>query len=590
MALPVLNFFTSTGVTVGSVDFGTISSGQESDNLNLEVWNNKGGTVAVDTARNVAITVRNSTAPTGEDPVSGGWIRGRSSGILNPTGQADFRDDAQADLRVIDFTNNLEIGDIPNNSGRKLVFKLVVPNEASAQSQSQFRIIAGFRPLSNPLPFFHNRTFGDGVVEDVVPQIFPAVLEQKNGTWTDLIVRTSGAYTGDSAKQYIVTITGGCLSGIAIGGATYATSDDGGVTFGPALTTSSIAPTNVLTSAGVDEGVDIRFSSLLGATLVDGDSWHIDVDLDPFALKAGVSTSLQGFVGFGEALVFNNRVRHQSVTTLSGLTESNRTYVFIAANGAIDSSVVGNPRAGRLKLGSFLTDSQKVISSEKFALPVTLGTDAFDDFSPILQELDGLTWSFNRGKFRKFNEVIRVPSTSSFPIGTISLFGGTINYIQIDPINETVVTKTGGYNFDHIPLFQVLTGLTFMESIQDDRTNIGVTSLDRTLIQTLSTISTGTTASFSFPDFGVRAIVKKTIFTPSPIGASGYTVSIFGDSAEANLQYQAGTLTGLFTDNFTWFFSNSDNPKTRTIYGGALNQTGVTLDFLTLQIDYEQLH
>ena len=61
-----------------------------------------------------------------------------------------------------------------------------------------------------------------------VPQIFPAILKEKNGTWTDLVVSTSGLYEGNRAKQYCVSITGECFSGLVVGVATYSTSDDGG--------------------------------------------------------------------------------------------------------------------------------------------------------------------------------------------------------------------------------------------------------------------------------------------------------------------------------------------------------------------------
>lgn len=595
MANPILNFFTTAGSTIGLVDFGTIASGQQSDILEIELWNNKGGTIAVDTARNVAVTVRNSTAPAGEDPVENGWVRARSSGIQNPSNQADFIDDNQGAFTKIDLNTNLEIGDIPNNSGRTIFAKLDIPFEASAQNESRFRIIAGFRPPSNPLPFFFNRAFGDGLVDEKVPQIFPAILKEKNGTWTDLVVSTSGLYTGNRAKQYCVSIAGGCFAGLVVGVATYSTSDNGGVTFGPALTTSTTQATNILTSAGVDEGVNIRWSSLLAATLVHGDAWTVNVDINPFGMIPGVSTSLEGVVGFGEALVANNRVRHQSVSVITGLTANNKNYVFIDADGTFDVSLNGNPVVGKLKLGHFETDSQKVISATQFALPVTLGTDAFDDFGPNFQELEGLTFTYFRGKYRRFNEIVRIPALTSFPCGTISLFPNATNYLQIRPVEEQIVALTTGYAFDYIPLFQVVTGGSFMEDIQDDRTNIGVTSLNRSLVATISNITAGLSFAFNFPDFAARAIVKKTVFTPNP-SITGYTITIFGksDLSVASKQYQAGTLSSVFTDSFTWFFSNTDGvpgAESRVLYGTVenLNVGGLTID-LGLEILYEQLH
>jgi hypothetical protein len=592
MANPVLTFFTSAGATISALAFGNVASGQESDVVEVHLFNNRNGTTSVDTARNVAVAVRNDTVPTGTDPVTEGWVRARSDGVINLSNIANVFDDEQNDFTTINEFTNLEIGDIPSNVGRKLFLKLAPPPTAEQQANAAFRIIAGAAPPSSALPFFFNRAFGDGIVEDKVPQIFPPVLSNKEGFWTDLVAVSSGRYTGDRAQQFVVAITG---TAVTIGIAQYRTSNDSGATFGTAITTSTTAPTNVPTSADEDLGVRIRFTSALGGTFGINDEWTIDVDIEPFAMKAGATDSLAGFVGFGEALVANNRIRHSNPTQISGLTVNAKNFIFLEADGTFTNTTDGNPQQGKLKLGHFETNSNRVISAVQFALPVTLGTDAFDDFGPNLQELEGLTWTFFRGKFRRFNEVFRIPGITAFPCGTISLFPGATNYIQINPFDDpepSVVVLTSGYSFDNLPLFRVTTGSTFMEDIIDDRTNIGVTSLERSLVTTISDVTAGVSFSFTSTDFAARAVVKKTVFTPDP-AVTGYTVTIFGksDLSTDSKQYQAGTLSGVFTDDFTWFFTNTDSPETRTLYGVIenLNAGGLTID-LGISLDYEQLH
>ena len=224
MALSELLFYNSSGVTVSSLSFGDIVAGQESETVELQLWNNKDGLFPVNTAEGIVVTVRNGNIPTGQDPVTRGWVRGRSSGIINPSNQANFLDDAQASFSVLDGKVDLEVGDIPSNAGRTLFIKLDVPVDTAKQSEATLYLIAGAKSVSSPLPFFFNRAFGDGLVENTVPQIFPPVLFHKNGFWEDIFATASGRYTGNSAKQYLIHVTGQTL-----GVATYASSDDGGV-------------------------------------------------------------------------------------------------------------------------------------------------------------------------------------------------------------------------------------------------------------------------------------------------------------------------------------------------------------------------
>lgn len=578
MSLPEIFFYSSSGSTITTLSFGDVVAGQQSETVEIQIWNNKGSAFPVDTAKNITITVRNGNVPEFQDPVTRGWVRGRSSGISNPSNQPNFLDDAQETFSVLDGNVDLEIGDLPNNCGRTLFFKLDVPTDTSKQSEATFHLIAGAKSPSSALPFFFNRAFGDGIVDNTVPQIFPPVLSNKTGFWTDLLAISSGRYTGNIAKQYLLHVTGQ-----TIGVATYSTSDDDGVTFSSATITSLTSATTVFTSNDVDEGVRIRWSSASGQTFGDGDQWTIDVDIDPFSFKTGATDALTGYVGGGEALIYNNRILHNTPTAITGLTTNARNYVFLDAAGAFSSSVNGNPQAGKLKMGWFDTSTEGATQAKKFALPTMMGQDVLStsDFSPVLQSLVGLTFTYNRGRYKFFENVRRIPSLDTFQQGTLSILPGSTNYIQIDPILDDVVTRQDGYIGNNIPLYRVV-GNTFFDILIDDRTAIGVSEIFTTFVGTISNVPTGSSQAFSFENFAERSTIQKTIITPTQTG-TGYTVSFYGDSGLTNLQYSAGSLTNNFEDNFLYLFRNTENQK--KLHGFIENQTGSTSSF-SIQLEH----
>ncbi len=577
MATPILSFRTLTGATITGLAFGTVPAGDESDVSEVFLFNNFQGPVIVDEALDVRVSVLDFLGLKDDEPIKEGWVLTRSAGTTNPNNTANFFDDSQAVFTPLTSVQDLLIGNIPSGAGRKLFFKLKVPTDAPTQTGLTVQFIAGHGSNVSELPFFFNRAFGDGVVQETKKQIYPAVFLNQITTYSvDAFV--GAAYTGDEDKDYIVEIVAGGTPGVA----TYKVSDDNEVSFSSTIASATVAFTNILTSNDEDEGVDIGWGA--GVRLETGDKWRVSVETRPFQFKAGVSTSLEGFVGAGEALIANNRIRHTQATPII-LGASTQTFVFLGVDGTFSiNSTSSNPQAGQLLMGWFETDTNGVIDQEELFPFVTLGLDLFDDFTPQFDQIVGLTWAFFQGRFRKFNEVVRVPPVNL--IGTITLIAGVTNFIQVDPLAEEVITSDFGYLQDHIPLFRVKTRTKFIDAFVDDRAPIGVPILNQLASFTTATVLTGATTEFDFTGFTNRALIRKTVITPSTSG-TGYTVTFYERDTKqsTDIEYQAGTLPNPFEDDFLWW--HHDRDSTSELHGIILNETGLSQQF-TIDFELEQ--
>ena len=570
MSSPALLFFTLSGATLTSYNFGTLSAGQSSPVIESVLWNNRGGLFTVDDAINVLISARVDAASEINDPIDQGWVYVRSSGTENPSGIPNFFDDGQSEYTQITRFNNLTTGNIPAGCGRHIFMKIIVPTTAPSQSNVSVRLVAGTGVNSYPLPYFFNRAFGDGYVDNMVQQVFPSILQQRIGYWTDVSLVTGGAYTGFIDKDYTVKVS----SGTTIGYLSYQTSDDGGVTFGTAIASSTSAFTSVKTSADVDEGVKVFFLSTAGQSLAVGDKWKIHASVDPFHFIPGISDSLQGHIGFGEALVYNNRVLQNSCQLVSGLTSNATTYVFLAFDGSFSTSLSANPQRGKVNLGWFETDSTKVTTALRTAPKVTMGLDLLDDFAPIYPSISGLTWVYYRGKYKKLDEVVAIPTTT-LPFGTITLLAGVTNYLQINTIDDSIITRSTGYDIDNLPLFRIGTGTTYIKAVEDDRTRIGIPTFSRSFTGTVSNVSTGLSSSFTFTNFFNRGDIKSLTITPTQVGS--YSIAVYEESSFTNISYAAWSLSSTFTDPVDWWYT--DRARTKKMYGFITNQTGLTTTF-----------
>ena len=155
MASPILNFFTLAGVTIPGLDFGTLNAGDESIPVTVNLWNNKGGIVVVDTAENIRISILQQDGGKDTRAVKEGFVLARSSGLTNPNVVGNFFDDNQVAFTPLTDVNDLLIGNIPNNSARTILFKMKVPTDATVSGLT-LQFIAGHG--SNVTPYLFSLT------------------------------------------------------------------------------------------------------------------------------------------------------------------------------------------------------------------------------------------------------------------------------------------------------------------------------------------------------------------------------------------------------------------------------------------------
>lgn len=568
MADPILKFFTPAGATINGLAFGELTAGDESAVVEVLLFNNKGGVAVVDAATDIRVSVLDEFGEKSALAVKEGFVLARSAGLSNPDNLGNFFSDNQIIFTPLTDVNELLIGNIPNNAARQLFFKLRIPPDATTSGLT-LQFIAGHGSNTTPLPFFFDRAFGDGVVEEEIKHVFPSIFLTQVSTYS-INTFLSGVYTGDENKDYIVRIVTAGTPGVA----EYEVSDNNQVSFSSTIASGTNTFSNILTSDDVDEGVDIAWTTDIRLEI--GDKFKIPVETRPFQFKAGATNTLDAFVGIGTALIANNRIVSNTVTPFN-LVAGTKTFIFLDVAGAF-TEVLNDaaPQDGKILLGWFLTGATNVIDQDERFPTVTLGLDLFDDFTPLFDRIDGLVWEFFQGRFRKFNEVIRIPVTGL--IGTVSLVAGLTNFVQVDPIAEQVVTSTFDYLPDHIPLFRVKTGPQFVEAFEDDRAEVGVAVLNQVATFTTSSVSTGLTTEFDFTGFTNRALIRTTTLTPSAAG-SGYTVTFYerDTKSSGDTEYEAGVLPNPFTDDFLWFHHDRDN--TRELHGIILNDTGVTQTF-----------
>jgi len=232
-------------------------------------------------------------------------------------------------------------------------------------------------------------------------------------------------------------------------------------------------------------------------------------------------------------------------------------------------------------MGWFETDSNGVIAQNELFFFVTLGLDVDDDFAPIPERIVGLTWTFFQGRFRKFNDVIRIPPDPNL-IGDLSLIAGVTNYIQADTVAEDVITLSTGYLPDNIALFRVVTGLTFMEEIFDDRVlflagnQLGTSKV--VVGFTTSIVGDGGSVEFDEIEIANRGLVKTFTVTPTIAGGT-YTVEFHSKDTklDVDLLLKDTHLPNPFTSNTLWMHEDEDS--TSELHGRVRNFTGATQQF-----------
>jgi hypothetical protein len=571
MSLPNLHFYTTAGLTLSALEFGSIFAGSETEPVNFYLWNNKNDVgLVVDSANNPHVAALDSNNSKLADYITQGWVLARSSGITNPDGILSFFDDQQLNYTPITDIQDLQVGVIPNNCGRSIFLKVRAPADAVTNSNVQIQVVGGNAPNLNPLPYFFNRAFGDGVIQENVADIFPAYYLTQINTYSISVI-LSGVFTGGIPdRNYLVEIVTGGTPGVA----TYRSSSDNGGTYSSTLTSATTGFTNLLTSVNVSEGIQLTW---VGGRLSAGDKWRIHADNRPFQVQPGASNALIGYIGSGNAFVANNRV-YQTTPSVIALTAATRNFLFFGVDGTFTISQSNySAQSGKLLMGWWDTDTLGVTSQGSLFNYLSLGLDAYDDFLPMWSLINGRNWYYFQGKFKKFNQTIYLPGLTTL-IGSLSLTAGITNYVEIDPLYEAVRTVPGGFTPDNIPLFEIGVGTNFINGIIDRRARVGLVAPSLSMQASLTTGSVGAFATLSsnLADFVNRAFVRKLVVTPNG-GSAGYTITFHDTSAFTNMEYQAGnSLPSPFTDSFPWFHEDKDNAK--QLHAVVIN-AGVTQSF-----------
>jgi flagellar hook-associated protein 3 FlgL len=171
----------------------------------------------------------------------------------------------------------------------------------------------------------------------------PAVAGSGNNPAYTGTATSSGTFTGLYSKGYVVEIT----SGGAVGTAQYRVSEDGGLTWGSNLFTTSTTPTDVYSDNSIEvppaQGVQIAFTD--SGTLTAGDRFTIEVsryngDQEDMSILIGPSAqmkiNLPGDTAFGQA----------------GDTENNLFDILAGLKTSLENNNIQGVQAGLERLGT----------------------------------------------------------------------------------------------------------------------------------------------------------------------------------------------------------------------------------------------
>jgi len=147
--LPVVRFYDSAdSVRLGSLELGLLLPGQVSQEIEIHLWNDKGGSADSLGMDNVFITVSLSTGgysggspEQGQEVIDGKWVELKSNGV---TGQ-EITDDAQTVFTPVGgdpATDGLALGPIPRAAARHLRMRINVPGNVSAGAFALYPVIA----------------------------------------------------------------------------------------------------------------------------------------------------------------------------------------------------------------------------------------------------------------------------------------------------------------------------------------------------------------------------------------------------------------------------------------------------------------
>ena len=141
MALPSPGFYTSTGGTITSHDFGACEAGAfkpDSTGWSFLIYNDYGSSLGSDTMTSVKLSIRDDDGGIDEIWTQQHWIQLKSDG--SSTG-ATITDDAQTVFSAVGKNKELSIGDIPSGEYRIIYARCYPPTDAAEQNVAfQLRI------------------------------------------------------------------------------------------------------------------------------------------------------------------------------------------------------------------------------------------------------------------------------------------------------------------------------------------------------------------------------------------------------------------------------------------------------------------
>ena len=75
MAAPIITIVNNADVTVATWDCGTVQANNDSSILEISIWNNRGGNVAVSDLRDASLTTLDIDGGSSSDIVAGKWVQ-----------------------------------------------------------------------------------------------------------------------------------------------------------------------------------------------------------------------------------------------------------------------------------------------------------------------------------------------------------------------------------------------------------------------------------------------------------------------------------------------------------------------------------
>lgn len=162
MALPVAGFYTSTGGTITTHDFGSVEAGAykpDSSGWSFRLYNAYGSTSS-DTMTSVKVSVRDDDGGIDEIWTKQHWTQLKSNGSSTGVGMAD---DTQTVFTPVGKNKELACGDIPSGEYRTLFARCYPPTDA-AEQDVDFQLRVTYQQPATSIAKWITDLRGDGVV------------------------------------------------------------------------------------------------------------------------------------------------------------------------------------------------------------------------------------------------------------------------------------------------------------------------------------------------------------------------------------------------------------------------------------------